>query len=864
MLFAKISTAAYRITIKKTEAPNNSVSFCQNIAKIAAGRLNYWPTTRLKLKLASANKNLYMKKIYSRKISQVTVLLAFCVFATHLFAQKNLELVSRLTYNSLANDIWHYTSPGGTDYVLMGLRSGVSIVSLADPANPVEIQFIPGEQSVWRDLKFWGEYAYVTADQPGTKEGLLVIDLSGAPDQVDWYNWRPVLPGQTDTLFNCHNIWIDEFGYAYLSGCNINQGGVIFIDVFSEPGTPKFAGYNDPVYAHDCYALNNRLYTAEIYEGQFAIYDVADKNDTELLATQQTPFEFCHNVWTTADAKTIFTTDERANAPTAAYDISDLDNIRLLDEFRPPATLGLGVIPHNAHVIDNFVVISHYTDGCIIVDATRPDNLVQIAQYDTSSDFVNGFHGDWGADPFLSSGLIAVSDIENGLFILKPTYQRAAYLEGKITDAVTGSPITGAIVVIQSPDANYNESNISGVYKTGQVTPGTFEVLFRAKGYFDATAQATLVNGEVTLLDITMTPLPPHVIGGSIVDAVTGKPLEGAEILIENHNFSYSATSDANGNFQLPAVLEGDYTVFAGRWGYENLTDTTPFTGNTELNYALSPAYEDNFNVDLGWTVTGNAKKGIWERGMPKGLFASGIQWRPAGDSPFDPGNRAYITGNQGNTIFDDQVDEGETTLTSPAMQLRRIYNRPLLAFDYWFYNAISNNAANDSLVVLLNNGKTSVVLDILTTNLDNVQSWTRADTFDLADLIEITDDMRISFTVSDRAATPNVVEAGIDNFRIWESLPDEGYTLDEDAVKIRAFPNPFLSTFTIDYRIDKAYDRARLLMFNTLGQQVQQSELTGSLGRLQVVTDLAPGVYFVAILTDENLSKTVKVVKGK
>ena len=788
------------------------------------------------------------------------VLLTF--FLTNIFAQKNLELVSRVEYNSIANDVWHYTSPGGTDYVLMGLRSGVSVVSLADPANPVEIQFIPGEESVWRDMRVWGDVAYVTADQPGTREGLLVIDLSGVPDEVTSYNWRPVLPAQTDTLFNCHNIWIDEFGYAYLSGCNVNSGGIIFLDLFSQPGTPQFAGFNDPVYAHDCYTLDNRLYTAEIYEGQFGVYDVSAKASPELLATQQTPFQFCHNVWTTADGKTIFTTDEKANAPTAAYDISDLGNIRLLDEFRPAATLNTGVIPHNAHVFGNYIVISHYTGGCVIVDATRPDNLVEVGHYDTSPDFVNGFHGAWGADPFLKSGLIAVSDMEHGLFILKPTYQRACYLEGKITDAETSAPITGARVEIQSPDANFNTSNAAGDYKTGQLTPGTFEVQFHAKGYFDATAQATLVNGEVTILNVEMTPLPPHTIGGRVLDKMTGKPIAGAPVFIENQDFAYTAESDAEGKFELPAVLQGEYTVYAGSWGYENLTETKPFTGDSELVYQLAPAYEDNFNVDLGWTVEGAAAKGVWERGIPRGLFAANIQWRPDADSPDDPGNRAFVTGNQGNTIFDDQVDGGETMLISPPMEIRRRYNRPQLSFDYWFFNSPSNNAANDSLVVRLSNGKTSVVLGVFATNQANVQSWTPADTFDLAGLIEITDDMRISFTASDRLETPNVVEAGIDNFQVWEGLPDEQFAVKDELVKMRAYPNPFNAAFTIDYKIEKAYDKASLLIVNALGQKVQEVKLPSSLGRLEVTTDFAPGVYFVSLLLDDRLSEAVRVVK--
>jgi hypothetical protein len=208
-------------------------------------------------------------------------------------------------------------------------------------------------------------------------------------------------------------------------------------------------------------------------------------------------------------------------------------------------------------------------------------------------------------------------------------------------------------------------------------------------------------------------------------------------------------------------------------------------------------------------------------------------------------------------------VDGGETTFTSPPMELRKRYNRPQLSFDYWFYNSPSNNAPNDSMVVKLSNGKTSVVLAVFATNQSNVQAWTPADTFDLADLIEITDDMRISFTASDRVETPNVVEAGIDNFRVWEGLPDERFVVKDELVKMRVSPNPFNAVFTMDYKIEKAYDKASLLIFNALGQKVQEVNLAGSLGRLEVTTDFAPGVYFVALLLDDRLSEAVRVVKG-
>ncbi|MFQ5448322.1 MAG: choice-of-anchor B family protein, partial [Saprospiraceae bacterium] len=477
-------------------------------------------------------------------------------------AQQNIQLVSQLDFVSLANDIWGYTAPDGTEYALVGLRSGVSIVSLTDPANPEEIHFIPGEHSAWRDMKTWGHYAYVTTDQPGTKEGILVIDLSGLPDAVDYYNWRPWLDDFADSLFTCHNIWIDEFGYAYLTGCNVNSGGVVFLDVFSLPGgTPQYAGKGSPIGSHDTYARDNILYSAEILAGQFGVYDVTDKANPVLLATQPTPRRFSHNVWLSDDGKTLFNTDEKANAPVSSFDISDLENIRLLDEFRPPATLGTNVIPHNVHVLNDYLVISHYTDGCVIVDASHPDNLVQAGWYDTNTDFTESYHGAWGAYPFFPSGLIAISDIENGLFILKPEYKRACRLEGTVTDAVTGAAVKDVTVSILSGDPNFAATGGNGAYKTGQPTAGAFEVVFKVKGYFDTTAEAVLTNGELTLLDVTMTPFPAFEVLGRAVEKGTEKPIAGAVVFLENDDFAYTDTTDDSGTFWLPAVLLGDYNV---------------------------------------------------------------------------------------------------------------------------------------------------------------------------------------------------------------------------------------------------------------------------------------------------------------
>ena len=287
------------------------------------------------------------------KKSILTLYLLTLVFTA--FSQINMELVGQLTYSERLSDIWCYIAPDGTEYALVGTFGSTSIVSLADPTNPVEVANISGGESVWRDLKTWGDHAYVTTDTPA-EDGLLVIDLSDLPNTVSTFNWKPHLPDLSigtdeDTLLNCHNLYIDELGVVYLSGCNLNEGGVIMADVATTPGQPIYVGATQAVYSHDAYARGNLLYSSDILAGRFTIFDVTDKLEPIKLGEQITPFEFCHNAWLSDDGNTLYTTDERANAFTAAYDVSDPTDIRFLDAYRPAATLGTGVIPHNVHVL---------------------------------------------------------------------------------------------------------------------------------------------------------------------------------------------------------------------------------------------------------------------------------------------------------------------------------------------------------------------------------------------------------------------------------------------------------------------------------------------------------------------------------
>jgi choice-of-anchor B domain-containing protein len=435
-----------------------------------------------------------------------TTLLCLSLLCTCVCAQSayNTTLRDSLDYADRLNDVWGYVAPDGTEYALVGLRNSLSIVSLADPDDIVEVANVPGDFSVWRDIKTYGTFAYVVADQSTSDEGILSVDLSNLPTSVSSVNYNT---GNTsgDDLTRAHNIFIDEMtGLAYVAGSNVNSGGMVIYDVDTNPGVPTFVSFAPNVYSHDVYVQDGVMYGSEIYVGNITLYDVNDPNSITQMGTQATPRTFTHNAWSSADGNVVFTTDERGNASTAAYDVSDPNDITLLSEFRPARSIGTNTIPHNVHVWDDYLIISHYTDGVEIVDATDPSNMVEIAYYDSWSGNDGGGSGSWGAYPYLPSGLVLSSDITNGLYVFDVDYQRASRLAGNITDVSTGLVLNNVVVTISDPVGTNAGSTGTGNYKTGIATSGTINVTYSLAGYVSQTIAVDFVRGVETIQDVAL------------------------------------------------------------------------------------------------------------------------------------------------------------------------------------------------------------------------------------------------------------------------------------------------------------------------------------------------------------------------
>jgi choice-of-anchor B domain-containing protein len=785
-------------------------------------------------------------------MKKILFALFLVLFALASQAQLNITYQSSLPYpgKSLANIGGHVDSQGN-EYALVGTFTGLSIVNVSNPAAPVEKFDVTGPSSSWREVKTWGNYAYVTTE--GGSSGLQIINMTYLPDSIQVKFWKGSgsIANQLETI---HALHIED-AHVYLFGSNIANGGPVIASL-ADPWNPVYVGQKSGSYVHDGYVRNDTLWAAHIYGGYFSVMDVSTKSNPVILAQQSTPGNFTHNTWLNDAGSVLFTTDEINNSFLTAYDVRDINNITEIARVKSQhPTSGSAV--HNTHIINDFAVTSWYKDGVVIHDVARPDNPVLVGWYDTSPLSGSGFDGCWGVYPYLPSGNLVASDMQQGLFVLTPNYVRGAYLEGIVTDSTTSIPLNNVLVEIQSTSVAVN-TKLTGVYKTGLAASGTYTVTFTRSGYFTKIFNnVSLSNGVLTQLDVELVPLsPPIVLTGQVVDAVTSAPVSNAQIQITNTAENYIFNTNSAGEFTINNFLPNNYDVIAGQWGYITECFNQAVTG--PLTITLQPGIYDDFSFDFGWTESGTAATGAWERGVPVGTTNQGTPSNPGSDVNSDCGNQAYVTGNGGGAAGNDDVDDGYTILTSPVFDVSNMIE-PHVKYYRWFYNAGGFGTPNDSLIVSISNGTSTAVMEIVTATTPGNSTWVPKD-FKISDFVTPSATMTISFYTADLPPTGHLVEAGVDQFRVTEM----GVGIEENNSGnsfISIYPNPSNDDIYISYKLNnRITQKAFVEIISVTGQLISRQQIFNTEGNIKA-NRLKAGIYFGRVINGSEKSDPVKIV---
>lgn len=341
----------------------------------------------------------------------ILILLLSSVTAFSQLPNKNTYLIAQVNSYPGYAGLWGYISPDNREYAILGCINGTSIVDITDSADIHEINFIPGFNSVYREIKTYSHYAYVVSEATNSK--LQILDLQYLPDSVSLVATF-AYPGFT----RAHNI--SQSGpYLYLSGGNVCPNGGVQILELLNPVSPSVRGFNSVRYIHDSRIINDTIWAANILNQRVSLINATDKDNLPEIRSFVSLEPMPHNTALSSDRKYLFLTHENQDPPGSLeiWNVEDLENITYVNNWLPTGITTS--VTHNIEVFGNLAIVAHYTAGVRILNISNPEIPVEVAWYDTRpQDNDNLFQGCWGVYRF-PSGKIIASDISNGLFVIR-------------------------------------------------------------------------------------------------------------------------------------------------------------------------------------------------------------------------------------------------------------------------------------------------------------------------------------------------------------------------------------------------------------------------------------------------------------
>jgi choice-of-anchor B domain-containing protein len=547
---------------------------------------------------------------------------------------------------------WSYIHSDGREYAAIGVNGltastgGTAIYNVTNPAAPYLVAFIPGPQSIWREMKSYRDWLYVVTEASGS--GLQIIRMTN-PE-------APVLAATYATNFNrSHTVAVDTTrGLLVCNGTRnvlgewtgmrilaLNNSGI-----GATPETPVELSWwpgvmpvQNPEYVHDSAPIGNRLYAACIYSGIERIFDITNPAAPAQINSWTYPGGFTHNSWPDATGHWLYVTDEVNGEPLKIFDISN----PMAPAMANTITSNPQAIVHNAHVKGNILFLANYTEGIRALDLSDPRHPAEFAWADSYAGPSGGFGGVWEVGPYFPSGTVIASDRNSGLYVyrLETNY---GILRAKVTDQAD-NPFAGVEVHVETLGDSLT-TPADGIVQFAP-GPGSHTVLAHKFGYEEASATRTVSVGSRDTVTLQLLPKPTVLFTGIVRDQATSNPLDDAEV-----SLAYTGIHQHTGAGGLYALDIPDdiYRLEVRRAGHLPLVMVRRIgPGFPGQDFSLPPApVWDPLEVAGSWTVGAvgdNATGGVWTRVVPQGTGPRPPYTPPPGPATLAGAGRAVLPG---------------------------------------------------------------------------------------------------------------------------------------------------------------------------------------------------------------------------
>lgn len=367
-----------------------------------------------------------------------SVTFLFCKAQT--YPNQNINLLSLIHPNNGTvgigpddrryNGCWGWYQTGlNKEYAIVGSSSGTYFIDVSTPTTPSVSAFVVGVPNVTvREIKTYQNYCYLTCDESGANT-FQIIDMSTLPNSVT------VVYNSNSLFERGHTQWINQ-DKLYVGGVTYSNSTASSMNVYSlaTPTAPVLLrelkqDFPAISYVHDMYVRNDTIYASCGYQGLY-VFKFNSATNTFVQLGSYTGYgsgTYNHSSGLTLDGKHLLFCDESpAGSPIRFVNVQNLNNIQPVQNFQPYSN----TTPHNPFLIgNNWALISCYQDGLFIYDISQPGNASVAGYFDTfpqgggnvNNYFGQDYRGNWGAYPYLPSGIIIAADMQNGVFILDPT-----------------------------------------------------------------------------------------------------------------------------------------------------------------------------------------------------------------------------------------------------------------------------------------------------------------------------------------------------------------------------------------------------------------------------------------------------------
>ncbi|HPR38202.1 MAG TPA: carboxypeptidase regulatory-like domain-containing protein [Spirochaetota bacterium] len=242
------------------------------------------------------------------------------------------------------------------------------------------------------------------------------------------------------------------------------------------------------------------------------------------------------------------------------------------------------------------------------------------------------------------------------LFAKTNALEEKAFIEGTITDSVTGKPVKGAVVEIKNANRGVGyyktETNRNGYYRINDFIPYIkYEIEISSDGYvsYIQTASITAVKNDIKLTKESL-------ITGTVKDS-SGNPLTDVEIALRPTYDYYEGESDysplkpvfsrtdSKGNYVFNKLKAGPYLATFTKAGY--ITETASLSGIKSA---------ENFKLQMVMYRPASVEGKV----MIKGLDSPAVNINVTAEGRYSYSNVTY---RDGSFILED-VKPGNYTLT--------------------------------------------------------------------------------------------------------------------------------------------------------------------------------------------------------